>query len=549
MKLIFTQYLASLKERDGLDIIIPDLLSEAGFSVVSRPKIGTRQYGVDVAATTSGPDGVKTLFLISIKSGDLTRSGWDSGDQSLRASLNQIVDGYIPSRIPKSQRALPVVIVLCVGGDIHEGIMTEVKGYIDNHTKPDISFEIWNGDKLATLLFSGILREHALPETWRGDFRKSIALVDEPEASFKHFRSFVDGIAAQAKDTRPACLTAIRQIYLGLWTIFVWSRDAENTEGAYLCSEYALLVGWSLVRTKLTGRSKAVRQTRETISRLMELHHVIADDYVTAYIVPRSEVRYGLSVAVGSRFPLDINLRLFDLVGRIGMRGLWKISQCQRLEESEMLIKTIRNNPILCSPIKDDQAIDINIACYLLFKCGRIPAIREWIGEIARRVIYAFQVHGPYPCVHRDYRMLAYHPKMSDDYRKDATAGSLLIPTLAVWAAITRDTDVLRLLAEFSSGPYQHSALQLWYPDEDTEARLYRGDRWHGKPSIEVKIDRSSEEMLSPIEAECRATSSHFLSLSPLTWGCWPLVILACRHYRMPVPPHFWPLSWQSKMG
>ena len=42
MKLIFTQYLASLKEREELDAIMPDLLSECGMTVVSRPARGTK---------------------------------------------------------------------------------------------------------------------------------------------------------------------------------------------------------------------------------------------------------------------------------------------------------------------------------------------------------------------------------------------------------------------------------------------------------------------------------------------------------------------------
>ena len=96
MKLIFKEYLASLKERDDLDVILPDLLSEIGWSVFSKPAVGTRQHGVDVAAV--GADdvgGKKKVFLFSIKAGDLRRSSWDSGEQSLRQSLNEIRDVYI----------------------------------------------------------------------------------------------------------------------------------------------------------------------------------------------------------------------------------------------------------------------------------------------------------------------------------------------------------------------------------------------------------------------------------------------------------------------
>ena len=557
MKLILMQYLASLRERGELDVIMPDLLSEVGFSVISKPAIGTKQYGVDLAAVGVNPDTeVKTLFLIAIKPGDLKRSSWDVGAQSLRTSLNQVLDVYVPSRIPKRYDQLPVVIVLCIGGDIHEDVSADVEGFFKQNTNDKISFSVWNGDILASFLLSGILRENALPDTWRSYFRKSVALVDEPDVSFKHFRSFVNSIADAAKATQSARLRAIRQIYLGLWTLFVWARDAENTEASYLCSEHSLLVGWSLAKNHLDGRSKAARQLRQSMDRLVELHITITDDYIASYIAPRAGVRHGLSAAVPSRFSLDVNLRLFDLVGRVGMRGLWQLEHLYRNGKGKtddavqdalqgtvsLLMKMIRNNPILFTPIRDDQAIEVNTACLFLIRVGCKQFIKDWIGQISRGTIFAFHSNDPYPCVYRDYRDLVNHPKLTPDYRTEATAGSLLVPTLAAWAAITGDVETLRLLADFTSGPYKHSTLQLWYPGQDTEAHLYRGSANHGMASTGIRIERLCGDMLSQISKEC-AKSDFFYSLSAIRPSYRPLVILACRHHRIPVPPHFWPLS------
>lgn len=46
MKLVIREYLASLKERDELDAVLPDLLTELGFTVYSRPARGTRHAAV-----------------------------------------------------------------------------------------------------------------------------------------------------------------------------------------------------------------------------------------------------------------------------------------------------------------------------------------------------------------------------------------------------------------------------------------------------------------------------------------------------------------------
>lgn len=94
MKLILTDYLAGLKERDELDVLLPDLLSQIGMNILTYPQRGTSQKGVDVAAVGRMPeDEEDKVYLLSIKPGNLTHALWDGpGAQSLRASLNLILD-------------------------------------------------------------------------------------------------------------------------------------------------------------------------------------------------------------------------------------------------------------------------------------------------------------------------------------------------------------------------------------------------------------------------------------------------------------------------
>src|SRR5258706_14296587 len=103
MKLLIRDYLASLRERQELDAILPDLLSELGFHVYSRPGIGTTQRGVDIAAV-GNDNGVKKVFLFSVKAGDLSRKEWNGGSQALRQSVEEILELYIPERIPAEYR-------------------------------------------------------------------------------------------------------------------------------------------------------------------------------------------------------------------------------------------------------------------------------------------------------------------------------------------------------------------------------------------------------------------------------------------------------------
>ncbi len=558
MKLIFAEYLKSLRERGELDIIMPDLLSEVGMNVLSRPGIGTKQYGVDVAAI-GVDDGVRSMFLLSIKPGDLKRSDWNSVPQSLRPSLDQIRDVYIPTHIPSRYSDYPVVVVICIGGDVAESVWLDVKGYMTANRTDKVRFDLWNGDKLANLLLSGVLRENALPATWQSDFRKCLALVDEPRISFEHFCRLLTSVTDRCKPSHRARLTAVRQIYIALWTLYVWSRRDKNIEAAFLCSERAALIAWELVKSHLKGKSKAVHGLNATMERIISLHQVISSDYMSSYLVPKASVRHGLASAVPSRESLDVNLRLFDIVGRIGMHGLWQLHAFGRLEKkslinereavrealsgtADLLMNVIQHNAILCTPVKDSQAIDIDIACLFLTRVKCDDFVRQWVENIAGGTVFAFNTHGPYPCIFEDYRDLIDHPKHVDDYRIEATAGSILLPTLAAWAAFTGDASTLSFLAEFASNAYSHSTLQLLFPGPDTEDRLYEGRARHGLVLHDFKIPDACGDMVSLIQDECRASSEHW-SLSARTHGLWPLVVLASRHHRMPVPPHFWPVG------
>ena len=187
MKLIIRDYLASLKEREELDAILPDLLSELGFIVYSRPRRGTLQRGVDIAAVGEDDDGERKVFLFSVKQGDLTRQDWDGSPQALRSSLNEIRDTYIRNRIPAKFNNLKIVICLAFGGDVQEQVRESLEGYIASNTTERIAYDQWNGDKIAGLILKGILREEILPKPMRSSFQKAVAMVDEPDVSYQYF--------------------------------------------------------------------------------------------------------------------------------------------------------------------------------------------------------------------------------------------------------------------------------------------------------------------------------------------------------------------------
>lgn len=556
MKPLIREYLASLRERNELDAILPDLLSEMGYTVLSRPSRGTRQFGVDVAAI--GPSENDALYLFSIKRGDLTRSEWDGDSaQALRPSLNEIRDVYIPAHVPDEYRARRIVICLCFGGDVQEQVRLNVTNYQKENITERISYEEWNGDRIAGYIEAGLLREGLLTKQMRSSFRKAVAMVEEPEVAFSHFSELLSALLVNTKDTsEKARVTAARQVCICLWVLFVWARDAGNVESAYLSSERALLGVWHMLRddARADRPSEAVSFV---INQIAELHFQISDE-LNSKILPHAGEKYAVSAAVWSSSPLDVNLKLFEALGRIALRGLWLTwgERCStsfptprqgrsfdsRIDQmAQRMCALVASNPALLMPVSEDQVVDLTLALmFLAIQGGSVVPLKSWVQEVVHRARYAFRTHKAYPCVFRDYHDLADHPQeKTDTYREAATAASVLLPTLAFWAAGLGDEETLKELAVFKRDHLNHCSFQLWLPGDDSEDNIYVDAESHGAAFTDIPVTDDPSIVLDYVQRECGADTP-FFKLSAVEFGHWPLIAVACRHYRLPVPPHLW---------
>jgi len=561
MKLIIKEYLASLREREELDAVLPDLLSQMGMNVFSRPGRGTRQDGVDVAAFGSADDEDDAVYLFSIKPGDLRRPDWNSASpQSLRPSLDEILDAYIRNRIPKQHRRRKIKICICVGGDIREEVREDIEGYKDRCSNNQISFEEWNGDKLASLIESYFLREELLPEAARSRLRKALALIDEPDASYKHFAILVTSILGEDIAKAAQRIQSVRQLSICLWILFAWAREQGNLESTYRATELLLLRLWQLAREYADKKNKTAKSILSVYMSVIDIYLRVGSELFSKSIFPHASKLHGLSVAVRGSTALDINLKLFDLAGRTALYGIWlhwyaltffhKGSDQQKalLDSSSTYAHTLKelvnNNPTLLLPIKDDQCIDVTLGILLLILNGDHESIEGWLTEIANRAIFAYKFLKPYPCNINAYHELLEHPQRDDNYRKNATVGSILYPFISIVAAMTENQELYSTVKTFKHGELQHCNFQYWYPNDSSENHLYVNDEIHGANLSGIDVGAAPDGLLKEIFDECD-NMRQFWELSAVKHGFWPLVLTACRHYRLPVPLHLFRMYWK----
>jgi hypothetical protein len=438
---------------------------------------------------------------------------------------------------------------------MQEQVRTAVTGYKKRNTTDKVSFDEWNGDKLAGLLQQGILREQIMPKASRSHFQKAVALVDEPDISFRHFERLVSELRKLAVNDKSRIRVA-RQLYIAVWVLFVWARDVDNVEAPYQASELLLLNVWNLYKPYTASKQKAASKAILSIlDDAIELYLQITSELLDKKILPHVGVKDGISGAIRTRSSVDVNLKMFDLLGRISLKGLWLNWFVKRLTDAQlrsaaeqhvarlvsMGYQLINNNRALFLPLQDEQAIDI--ALFLLLADVVDGSRRDtgvWLHEMVNRLAFAVHTHDSYPCVLRDYRELAAHPReATDEYRKEVTPGSILIPLLAAFLSGLSNCQALETLTALKATELQHCTLQLWMPDQGSEDGIYVGTNDHGLAVCDLPLSPTGSELLATIGDACNR-SQDFKALSAMAAGYLPIILTACRHHRFPVPPQFW---------
>jgi hypothetical protein len=290
------------------------------------------------------------------------------------------------------------------------------------------------------------------------------------------------------------------------------------------------------------------------LHQLVILHTIVAGLFLERKILPYVTQQHALSFAVNSSEPTDVNLRMFDTLGRLALTGHWMVwlgrlgGRDLNAEQIAGLRKHVThgfslivNNSSLFLPLMDEQAIEVALFLVLAAQMGHANAdIKNWLAEMVRRLRMTVLRHGRYPAALTDYADLLAHPKaQTDEYRREVTPGSVLIPTSFAFVAALKDLESIASLEELIEGPLAHCTLQLWLPDEDSEKHIYIDDAVHGAALADLPVTGSGQDLLKILATACKSPDG-FKNLSAIKSGFFPLILTACRHYRLPVPPPFW---------
>lgn len=558
MKLILKEYISSLKERNELDALLPTLLSQMGLTILSAPSIGNRQFGVDISAFGSINGELEKVYLFSIKAGNLGRSDWDSGNaQDLRPSLNEIRDVYIPTHIPQELKSYPIEICLTFGGDLKQEIELNLSQYEQVNQTDQIKFSRWSGDRIAGYLESFLINEQLFfKDELKSILRKSLAMVDQPEVSFKNFCFLLSGLFNNLENQPLKYqLTTLRQSYLALGILNSWCISENNIESAYLSAERLILYSWDIAKFSITNSKADAKKIRKIFASLIQLYLSISNSYYNK-LLPHFDSLHAISNAIRGNCDVDINIKIFDIIGRVALYGIWidwaldrlhRVSPSEEIKQQALntyretvlaIKKLIINNPLLFHPYKDEQAIDISLtAFYLLSDSDNDSDLQGWLLGITKSIYGAFLYNRKYLSNINDYLDLVTHPLDDTEvYRSSVTKGSITYPLLGFFAEVFKDSDIHIALQKIYQEFIPKCTSQIWHPDSDSESHIYKDSDKHGLCITGIRYE-SLDQAFHLIKESC-ILDREIYDLSAIKYGHHPILLTACRHYRLPIPYH-----------
>jgi hypothetical protein len=211
---------------------------------------------------------------------------------------------------------------------------------------------------------------------------------------------------------------------------------------------------------------------------------------------------------------------------------------------ADALAALLRNNPVSGSPRMDEHVIDIVLGLLLLVSTGYTSQALNWLTELVRRADYTFKRKRNFPISTDSTDDLIEATVFGDEELRDRLIKtSWLLPTLAAWSVILKREDLYAVIAKHSKTDYPQVCLQLWHPNQDLFKYVYYQPAHHscGESEAPIILPDTADEYRSRMVGVLESARHNIISCSPaVTAGIAAIDLIACRHFRTPVPPSIW---------
>lgn len=523
MKIVLEEYLKTLREKDELDTLLCDLLLLDGYTVFNRPKTGERQYGVDILAKK----GNKT-FLFVVKQKDIDRAAWDSNQNSVRQSLNDIIDVYLTTMLTSDYKTKCIHIVIVTNGYLQAAVQPNFKGYQEqHHSFNDIPlyFDVWNIDTLVLLCDRVAFTESLFESGIQSKLRKALYFLDEDDYSNKYYEDII-GYYIELLKSNKSTKKVFTSFYTCVTMLSSWAIQSKRYIRAIDITECCLLKLWKLfLDNQFFEKQKYIYWFNRFVMLYVQNNNLLLKE--TAEIC---DIKNGLMYTN----KIENRLLIYELIGRLSTYGLFcfytnRIDEANRI--ADILITLLNNNQQYKYPVYDNNIIELSLL-FLLVKSCKSQELKTLIECI---IIGIFnEPYSPSPNDSLEEALDIHSGNITPQYN-----ASVLFSGLLEWLCLENFETEYNGLQKYLEEKYPNIACQTWQMNVDEETILYTDNyALRSGASIVFSTEMSISEYKEYIIA---ADSNIDLEKFSFCKYCFqPIALIASRYYHQPVIPQLW---------
>ncbi len=520
MRLILKDYIETLKEEIELETLLENILIMNDYTDIVRPQKGVAQHGVDFSAKKNG-----TLYLFVLKQKDIDKNNWNSGNNAVRPTLDEIQDVYIPERI--KEFGSKINIVVCTNGIIKQNVQADWKGYIRRNAKENIKYSFWGIDELTAMTEQVLLNEYLFEDDIKRDLRKSLYFYEE-DVNFVYYKKLLEKLISKINvlDRRKKIYKKYLIVYLLINKMCISYASEKNVKLAEKMSEKALIVFWKfIVKNNLYEKNEEI----ETLIALYKQYEECCENYLKEI---KKVYNYSPSFPIYS--PLEYRITTFETIGFISSYTYYLYYYYGKtdkvIENTNILITIINNNAGFFYPVFDLNSIEINTLVFLLKEIGNNQA-EILVNILISKMIHRMNISKYYPVEYENYDkalMIEFNEEV------DEFNASVLITNLLEWMKIFKNEEEIKNVIDYLYKKFPNMTLNTIQIDLQSENGYFEENIYDSIVSYVLDYKETLIDVNSTID---KINDNNKLSeYNFFRYGSLPILFITARNYRIPLP-------------
>jgi len=497
MRLVIKDYLMQLKEKDELDLLLCDLLLQRGYITDNKPETGNRQFGVDIHAHNKNE-----VLLCVVKQGDLDRKNWDSNQNSVRQSLNEIKDVYV-EWIKGGEREKKLRIAVVSNGVIKEAVKPAWEGYVSQNirwSEMEVKIEFWNIDRLVEDIQKYLFGERIFGVEMQGLLRKALYFIGEGNYSNKYFEEIIDLYLMQLEGEQNAKKRkkVLAGIYLASQMIAQYAAESNIYKISIMVSEYLIIRYWKfMMKNNVLGRSAYADWLYKFLAAYEKWNNKYYEN-----IKRCCEMENGLPVYN----PIEQRVLLYEVLGYLVSYAYYlsfmsggKVATGEKCWQVVGTIVNLINNHAQFPYAPYDQHVGIISMLYRLLDCiGRSKDIEALLDSQCECLAHLYRRNKQYPTAIDSFEdaVNIYLGTSKEEYVTTGFWGTML-----QWMVLMEQSETYQNLQAFLSKDLEEVTKCTWFLREEEEAKFY--DRYAmnlAGEGVEIEIEDDFNKLKENIE-------------------------------------------------